>query len=465
MTSFAQESCFFAKASENLNWLWHKRLAHLNFKTINKLAKQNLVIGLPSLVYSKDKPCLSCEKGKHQRASFKTKQTFSIKKCLHLLHMDLFGPVTPRSINHEKYTLIIVDEYSRYTWVYFLKKKSQAPETIMSFIKRVENQNDIKVKQLRTDNGTEFRNNILVNFYDEKGISQNFSSPYTPEQNGVAESKNRTLIEVARTMLSGSVFFKQYWIEAVATACYTQNRSTIMKRHLKTPYEIFCKRIPNISFLHVFGCPVYIYNHKEHLEKFDEKADDGYLLGYSLVSKAFRVFNTRRQQTEETYHITFDESPNAIKFLKPSVDNINIAETERYPPDEYLHPYKPSQRYQTNINDVSFIEPYEYPKPVALETEVSSDQNGQIDQDDHNDQNDQFVQNDEILNDDHSEHSNHTNDEKIIDNLLNTGYIQISEHLSSPSEEDTSAQNTIPIPTPPLPIPSMVTPAPQDRWS
>ncbi|GKE72945.1 hypothetical protein Tco_1534986, partial [Tanacetum coccineum] len=195
---------------------------------------------------------------------------------------------------------------------------------------------------------------------------------------------------------------------------------------------------------------------------FNEKAIDGYLLGYSLVSKAFRVFNTRIHQTEETYHITFDESPDAIKFSKPSVDNINIAETERYPPDEYLHPYKPSQRYQTNNNDVSFIKPYEYPKPVVLETEVSSDQNGQIDQNDHNDQS---VQNDEILNDDHSEHSNHTNDEQIIDNIPNTEDIQISEHLSSPSIEDTSVQNTIPVPTPPLPIPSMVTPASQDRWS
>ncbi|GJX04315.1 retrovirus-related pol polyprotein from transposon TNT 1-94 [Tanacetum coccineum] len=341
-------------------------------------------------------------------------------------------PVTPRSINHEKYTLVIVDEYSRYTCVYFLKKKSQAPETIMSFIKRVENQNDIKVKQLRTDNGTEFRNNIPVNFYDEKRILQKISSTYTPEQNDVGKRKNRTLIEAARTMLSGSVFSKQYWTEVVATACYTQNRSTIMKRHLKTPYEIFRKRIPNINFLHVFGCPVYIHNHKDHLGKFDEKADDGYLLGYSLVSKAFRVFNTRRQQTEETYHITFDESPDAIKFSKPSVDNINIAENERYPPDEYLHPYEPSQRYQTNNNDVSFIEPYECPEPVVLETEVSSDQNGQTDQNDHNDQNDQSVQNDEILNDDHSEHSNHTNDEQIIDNLPNTKDIQISEHSSSP---------------------------------
>ncbi|GJY08276.1 retrovirus-related pol polyprotein from transposon TNT 1-94 [Tanacetum coccineum] len=279
----------------------------------------------------------------------------------------------------------------------------------MSFIKRVENQNDIKVKQLRTNNGTEFRNSILVNFCDEKGISQNFSSPYTPEQNGVAERKNRTLIEAARTMLLGLVFSKQYWTEAVATACYTQNRSTIVKRHLKTPYEIFRKRIPNINFLHVFGCPVYIHNHKDHLGKFDEKANDD--------------------------------------------DNINIAETERYPPDEYLHPYEPSQRYQTNSNDVSFIEPYESPEPVFLETKVSSDQN------------DQTAQTDEILNDNLFEHSNHTNDEQITDNLPNTKDIQISEHLSSPSVEDTSVQDTISILNLLLPIPLMVTPAPQDRWS
>ncbi|GJY61304.1 retrovirus-related pol polyprotein from transposon TNT 1-94 [Tanacetum coccineum] len=148
----------------------------------------------------------------------------------------------------------------------------------MSFIKRVENQNDIKVKQLRTDNATEFRNSILINFCDEKGISQKFSSPYTPEQNGVAERKNRTLIEAARTMLLRSVFSKQYWTEAVATTCYTQNRSTIVKRHHKTPYEIFHKRILNIDFHHVFGCLIFNHNHKDHLGKFDEKADDGYFL-------------------------------------------------------------------------------------------------------------------------------------------------------------------------------------------
>ncbi|GJR52929.1 retrovirus-related pol polyprotein from transposon TNT 1-94 [Tanacetum coccineum] len=225
-----------------------------------------------------------------------------------------------------------------------------------------------------------------------KWISQNVS-PYTPEQNGVAERKNRILIEAARTMLSGYVFSKQYWTEA----------------------DHF-----------------YIHNHKDHLGKFDEKVNDGYLLGYSLVSKAIRFFNTRRQQTEETYHITFNEIPDTIKFSKPLVDNINIAENKRYPPDEYLHPYEPSQRYQTNNNDVSFVETYKCPEPIVLKTKVSSYQNGQTDQ------NDQSVQNDEILNDDHSEHSNHTNDEQIIDNLTNTKDIQISEHSSSLREKDTS---------------------------
>ncbi|GJX75321.1 retrovirus-related pol polyprotein from transposon TNT 1-94 [Tanacetum coccineum] len=201
----------------------------------------------------------------------------------------------------------------------------------------------------------------------------------------------------------------------------------------------------------------YLYKHKDYLRKFDEKADDGYFLGYALVSKAFRVFNTRKQQTEETYHITFDESTNAIKFIKPLVDNVNIAESEKYPPDEYLHHYEPSQRYQVNNNKVSFIEPYERPGLVVLETKVSSNQN------DYNDQNDQSAQTDEILNDGQFEHSNHNNDDPIIENLINNKDVQNSEPTSSPVE-DALVQNTIPN-IPSSSIPSIVSPVPQDRWS
>nr|GEV56962.1 retrovirus-related Pol polyprotein from transposon TNT 1-94 [Tanacetum cinerariifolium] len=186
---------------------------------------------------------------------------------------------------HEKYTLVILDEYSRYTWMYFLRKKSQAPEMIMSFIRMVENQNDVKVKQIKTNNGTEFRNHELESFCDEKGISQNFSSPYTPEQNGVAERKNITLIEATRTVLNRSVLSNHFWIEAVKIACYTQNRSIIVKRHDKTSYEIFWERILDINYFYVFGCPVFIHNHKDHLGKFDAKDDDGYFLDIPLSQR------------------------------------------------------------------------------------------------------------------------------------------------------------------------------------
>ncbi|GJV23722.1 retrovirus-related pol polyprotein from transposon TNT 1-94 [Tanacetum coccineum] len=309
-------ACFFAKASKSVNWIWHKRLSHLNFKNINKLAKQNKVLGLPSLVYLKDKPCTTCEKGKHHRASFKTKQNFSIRKCLHL-HMNLFRPVSPMSINHEKYTLVIVDKYSR------------------------------------TVNGTKFRNHELESFCDEKGISQNFSSPYTPEQNGVAERKSRTLIEAARKMLNGLALSKNFWTKAVRIACYTQNKSIIVKRHDKTPYEIFRERIPDISYFHVFRCVVFIHNHKDHVSKFDAKVDDGYFLRYSFVSKAFRVFNTRRQKIEETYHVTFNESMEAIRFTHTLENEIGIDDSSRYPPDEFVREDDPSRQYQIDY-DISY---------------------------------------------------------------------------------------------------------------
>ncbi|GKB02136.1 hypothetical protein Tco_0830225, partial [Tanacetum coccineum] len=170
----------------------------------------------------------------------------------------------------------------------------------------------------------------------------------------------------------------------------------------------------------------FIHNHKDHLGKFDEKADDGYFLRYSLVSKAFRVFNTRRQQTNKTYHITFDESTGAINFTKPSVDDITITESERYPLDEHLHHFKPSQRYKVNNNIDEFIEPYEKHVLDTTEADASLDQNDQADQDDQtdlndlNDQNDHSVQTDRIFNDDQPEHSNHNNDNYIIYNLPNT---------------------------------------------
>ncbi|GJW04449.1 retrovirus-related pol polyprotein from transposon TNT 1-94 [Tanacetum coccineum] len=186
--------------------------------------------------------------------------------------------------------------------------------------------------------------------------SRNFSEllfSYTPEQNGVAERKNRTLNEAARTMLSGSVLSKNFWTQEVWIAYYTHNRSIIVTRHDRTPYEIFRERIPDMIYFHVFDCHVFIHNHKDHLGKFDAKDDDGYFLGYSFNSKAFKVFNTRRQQIEQTYHVTFDESIEAIRFINTSLDDIRIVDSSRYPPDKHYQKDDPSRQYQSNY-DISY---------------------------------------------------------------------------------------------------------------
>ncbi|KAJ9561670.1 hypothetical protein OSB04_006830 [Centaurea solstitialis] len=308
MNTSTDNFCFVSRASSDTNWLWHKRLSHLNFKTLNQLCINNLVIGLPDFRYTKVSICSACEKGKQTRASFKSKQISSISSPLQLLHMDLFGPVNVQSIAGKKYTLVIVDEYSRYTWVFFLRSKSDAPEEIILFVRKMERLNNLTVRSIRSDHGTEFKNSTLETFFDQKGISQNFSSVRTPQQNGVAERRNRTLIEAARSMLSEANLATQFWAEAVNTACYTQNRSLIVKRFRRTPYELFRNRKPSIEHLHIFGCVCYILNNKDNLGKFDSKSDDGIFLGYSSISKTYRVFNKRRQAIEETIHVKFDES-------------------------------------------------------------------------------------------------------------------------------------------------------------
>jgi len=221
--------------------------------------------------------------------------------------MDLFGPVKISSLAKKKYCLVIIDDYSRFTWVFFLTSKDEAANTIRYFILLVEKQFSLSVKVIRSDNGTEFRNHTLDNFCLSKGIARQYSIPRTPEQNGVVERKNRTLIEAARTMLADSGLPLYFWAEAVNTTCYVQNRVLINKRHSKTAYEVLHNIKPLISFFKVFGCPCYILNVKESLSKFAAKVDSGYFLGYSSDRKAYRVFNAKTKIVEETLNVKFNE--------------------------------------------------------------------------------------------------------------------------------------------------------------
>ncbi|GJR23106.1 putative ribonuclease H-like domain-containing protein [Tanacetum coccineum] len=228
-------TCLVAKATLDESMLWHRRLDHINFKNINKLVKDNLVRGFPTKCFENDQTYVACLKGKQHKASCKSKVLNPITKPLFMLHMDLFGPTFVSSLMHKKYCLFSHDDYSRFTWVFFLTTKDETSEILKNFIKEIENLVDKKGKIIRSDNGTEFKNKIMDDFCREKCIKREYSVVRTPQQNGVAERRNRTLIEAARTILG----------------------------------------------------------------KFDGKSDEGFFVGYSLSSKALRVHKENLMQIED----------------------------------------------------------------------------------------------------------------------------------------------------------------------
>ncbi|GJV95545.1 putative ribonuclease H-like domain-containing protein [Tanacetum coccineum] len=267
-------TCIFAKATSDESKLWHRRLGHINFKTMNKLVKENPVRGLPSKLFENNQTCVACQKGKQHRASCKTKTISLISQPLHKLHMDMFGPTFVKSLMKKMYFLVVTDDYSRLSWDFFLATKDETSGILKSLITRVENLIDHKVKVIRCDNGTEFKNKEMNQFCERKSIKREFSVATTPQQNGVAERKNRTLIEAARTMLADSKLPTTFKAEAVNTACYVQNRVLVTKPHNKTPYERFLGRKLALGFMKPFGCPVTILNTIDHSGKFDGKADE-----------------------------------------------------------------------------------------------------------------------------------------------------------------------------------------------
>ncbi|GKB97288.1 retrovirus-related pol polyprotein from transposon TNT 1-94 [Tanacetum coccineum] len=220
-----------AHATSTKSWLWHQRLSHLNFNTINDLANNYIVTGLPKFKYHKEHLCPSCEQGKIKKVSHPPKPVPNSKQRLHLLHMDLFGLMRVKSIN------------------------------------------------------------VLKEYFDSVGISHQASSVRTPQQNGFVERRNQMLVEAARTMLIFSRAPLFLWAEAIATACYTQNCSIIHRRFNKTPYELINGKKLDISFLHVFGALCYPKNDREDIGKLGTKGDIGFFIGYSATSSTYRFYN------------------------------------------------------------------------------------------------------------------------------------------------------------------------------
>nr|GFA83415.1 hypothetical protein [Tanacetum cinerariifolium] len=274
-------TCLVAKATLDESLLWHRRLDHINFKNINKLVKDNLVRGLPLKHFENNQTCVACLKGKQHKAS---------------------------------------------------STKDETNEIFKNFIKEIENLVDKKVKIIRCDNGTEFKNKVMDDFCREKGIKREYSVARTPQQNGVAKRINRTLIKAARTVVADSKLPTTFWAKAVSTACYVQNRVLIVKPHNKTPYELY-------------------------RGKFDGKSDEGFFVGYSLSSKAFRVYNTRTRKVEEKFHIRILGNKLMIEGNGPKwlFDIDSLTQSMNYVPIAVGTISDESASTQGDLNTVTFL--------------------------------------------------------------------------------------------------------------
>ncbi|GJZ32788.1 retrovirus-related pol polyprotein from transposon TNT 1-94 [Tanacetum coccineum] len=272
--------CLLSKASKTKSWLWHRRLSHLNFGAINHLARHGLVRGLPKLKFEKDHLCSACAMGKSTKKPHKPKSEDTNQEKLYLLHMDLCGP---------------------------MRVANEAPYFIIKFLKMIQIRLKVTVRRIRTDNGIEFVNQTLREYYEKVRISHETSVARSLQQNGVVERRNRTLIEAARTMLIYAKAPLFLWAEAVATTCYTQNCSIVRLCHGKIPYELLHDKLPDLSFFHVFGALCYPTNDSENLGKLQQKADIGIFIGYAPTKKAFRIYNRRTRKIIETIHVDFDE--------------------------------------------------------------------------------------------------------------------------------------------------------------
>ena len=203
------------------------------------------------------------------------------------MHIDLIGPARIQSLEGKKYILVVVDDFTRHTWVVLLKDKAEAPEKMIHLCKKLQVEKDIVIAKIRSDHGREFKNTKLATFCNDQGTHQEFSSPKTPQQNGIVEWKNRVVQEMARVMLHNKKLPKSFWGEAVNIACHTLNQVYFRPNSKKTPYEFRRGKKPVVKYFRIFGSDCYILHDKENLEKFDAKSDKGYFLGYSATSRAY----------------------------------------------------------------------------------------------------------------------------------------------------------------------------------
>jgi hypothetical protein len=305
LSEIGNEKCCLGKEDES--WLWHRRMGHIHFDNLVKVNKREAVREMPQITKPTNTLCKHCQQGKQTKTRFKSKE-YSMTRPLEIVHTDLVGPTKTKGLKGEKYFMLLVDDYTRMTAVFFLKNKSEAFENFKIYKEMVENEMDSKIKCLRSDNGGEFTSKEFMDYCNNHGIKRQFFVARTPQQNGVVERKNMTVQEMARTMLMDSKLTDIFWTQAVHTTIHIQNRVMLRNNTDKTPYELWKGRPTNVKHFRVFGSKCYIKREDGGMGKFDSRVDKGVLVGYSSTRKAYKCYNLRLNKVVESINVTIDET-------------------------------------------------------------------------------------------------------------------------------------------------------------
>ena len=274
---------------------WHARLGHIGLSNLKKMVDKNLVIGMPKFGVEKE-ICEACLRGKQIRESFPQASSYRASRVLELIHGDLCGPITPQTAGSNRYVFVLIDDHSRYMWSILMKEKSEAFTKFKRFRSLVEPETGLKIKTFRTDRGGEFTSQEFKDYCESSGISRHLTAPYSPQQNGVVERRNRTLLEMTRSILKAMDVPNYLWGEAVRHATYLINRIPTRTLLLQTPYESYRGKKPCIEHIRVFGCVGHVKVDKPHLRKLDDRSRPLVHLGIEPGSKAYRLLDpsTRR---------------------------------------------------------------------------------------------------------------------------------------------------------------------------
>jgi len=295
--------------------IWHKSLGHMNRKSMSMLT-HGYVTGIDYERPSSN-VCVSCVKGKQHKQFFRP-STNQSKELLQVVHSDLCGPMETKSNGGSRYFLSFIDDCSRKVFIYFLQTKDQLPNTFEEFKALAEKQSNRQIKILRSDNGREYINQRLLKYLKNNGIKHQTTIPYTPEQNGLAERMNRTIVEKARCLLQEAGLGKEFWAEAVATAVYLINRSPAKGLNGITPEEAWSKRKPDLAHLRIFGCKAMAHIPKQLRKKWDSKSREYIFIGYCEDSKGYRLWDPEHKSIVKARDVIFLENTKAIVTSVPT---------------------------------------------------------------------------------------------------------------------------------------------------